>query len=174
MLTVEQPPEALKALCHRADELKAQPLVVIPPLSSYSGPPPGIVIAISLLAVVYYITVALSLRGKHQATNASLAAQLCHTWLQKHLPSQETSSIVSTAGTVPTAKPFELTQQFREGLTIIHNSCVIVNTGLWLCKWAGRNQVVVRGNVTYYLDGAHTPESVNASAEWFLSEVGGR
>lgn len=27
------------------------------------------------------------------------------------------------------------------------------------------------GKVTYYLDGAHTPESMEASALWFLSEV---
>jgi folylpolyglutamate synthase len=55
------------------------------------------------------------------------------------------------------AEPFRLTEQFQDGLR--H------------CKWAGRNQVVERGNVVYYLDGAHTPESVVASAQWFHSEM---
>ena len=45
--------------------------------------------------------------------------------------------------------------------------------GLQQCRWAGRNQVVHRGGVAYYMDGAHTPESVEASAEWFLSETSG-
>ena len=31
--------------------------------------------------------------------------------------------------------------------------------------------MVNRGSVTYYLDGAHTPESVRACADWFLSEM---
>lgn len=43
--------------------------------------------------------------------------------------------------------------------------------GLQHCVWAGRNQVVRRGSITYYLDGAHTPQSVEASAEWFLTET---
>ena len=44
-------------------------------------------------------------------------------------------------------------------------------TALQMCRWAGRNQVVELGSVTYYLDGAHTPESVEASRDWFLSEI---
>lgn len=47
----------------------------------------------------------------------------------------------------------------------------LYGAGLRLCKWAGRNQVVQQGNVTYYLDGAHTPQSMEASAQWFLSEI---
>ena len=46
-------------------------------------------------------------------------------------------------------------------------SCV----GLEHCVWAGRTQVFKKGNITYYLDGAHTPQSVEASAEWFLSQI---
>lgn len=41
MLTLDQPPEAMSALFHRARELGAQSLLVVPSLSSYPGPPPG-------------------------------------------------------------------------------------------------------------------------------------
>lgn len=41
VITVEQPPEAMAALCSRARELRAQALCVAPPLSSYPGPLPG-------------------------------------------------------------------------------------------------------------------------------------
>ena len=32
--------------------------------------------------------------------------------------------------------------------------------GLKNTRWCGRNQVIVRPSVTFYLDGAHTPRSV--------------
>ena len=40
--TVEQAPEALAALHQRAAELEAHSLSVVPPLSSYPGPTPGV------------------------------------------------------------------------------------------------------------------------------------
>lgn len=33
-------------------------------------------------------------------------------------------------------------------------------TGLCDCRWPGRYQVLHRKNVVYFLDGAHTPESM--------------
>ena len=36
-----------------------------------------------------------------------------------------------------------------------------------MCRWPGRNQIIQRREVTYYLDGAHTPASMNCVAEWF-------
>jgi folylpolyglutamate synthase len=41
VLTLNQSPEAMSALFHRARELRAQSFRVVPPLSSYPGPPPG-------------------------------------------------------------------------------------------------------------------------------------
>ncbi|CAI8026281.1 Folylpolyglutamate synthase, mitochondrial [Geodia barretti] len=139
--TVEQRPEALTGLSRRARELGASSLSLVPPLASYPGPLPE-----------------LGLKGKHQVPNASLALQLSSYWLQNHSSTQ--SECVSSGradSALPTAAPFPLTQEFTDGLR--------------LCRWAGRNQVVERGNVTYYLDGAHTPESVAACAEWFLSQM---
>lgn len=39
------------------------------------------------------------------------------------------------------------------------------------CFWPGRYQIIQRRNVTYYLDGAHTPESMKSCCEWFRSKV---
>lgn len=36
-------------------------------------------------------------------------------------------------------------------------------------KWLGRNQVLnITPNLTYFLDGAHTIESIKLCTEWFL------
>ena len=32
--------------------------------------------------------------------------------------------------------------------------------GLRLCRWSGRSQIIKHQSVTYFLDGAHTPNSV--------------
>jgi folylpolyglutamate synthase len=43
-------------------------------------------------------------------------------------------------------------------------------------EWAGRGQVLTlngRSDITMYLDGAHTPESIAVCVEWFRSETAG-
>ncbi len=42
--------------------------------------------------------------------------------------------------------------------------------GLEECKWPGRNQIIESGNkrCKYYLDGAHTVESIEQFVEWFI------
>lgn len=45
---------------------------------------------------------------------------------------------------------------------IIYNFCF---AGLSTCKWPGRAQTIARKNVTYYLDGAHTKESMEVSLQ---------
>ncbi len=43
--------------------------------------------------------------------------------------------------------------------------------GLAQCKWPGRNQIIESSNgCTYYLDGAHTVESMQQFVEWFLKQ----
>jgi len=39
--------------------------------------------------------------------------------------------------------------------------------GIEKCKWPGRQQIVHRDHVTYYLDGAHTCKSAVACSDWF-------
>ena len=51
--------------------------------------------------------------------------------------------------TVPLGEQFAVTEPMAEGLR--------------RCEWPGRGQRVQRPGVTYYLDGAHTPSSIEVS-----------
>ncbi|XP_015758597.1 PREDICTED: folylpolyglutamate synthase, mitochondrial-like [Acropora digitifera] len=149
--TVPQPENALAVVADRAREIKA-PLQIVPSLESYPGKLPD-----------------LSLEGEHQFLNASLALQLCTTWLRrKDEYLRESPSITDSLERnlnseeplekkvkyhVPVAETFDIPDPFRNGLK---------NT-----RWLGRNQVILRPRLTFYLDGAHTPRSMEACAKWF-------
>lgn len=155
--TVPQPEEALAVVADRAREIKA-PLQVVPLLELYPGKLPE-----------------LGLEGKHQHLNASLALQLCTTWLNrthnKNKTIEGTTNPTSATETsngehtfdehpskkskldVPVALTYDVPDDLRNGLK---------NT-----KWCGRNQVIVRPCITFYLDGAHTPKSMEACVKWF-------
>uniref|UniRef100_A0A3Q2NVZ9 Folylpolyglutamate synthase n=1 Tax=Fundulus heteroclitus TaxID=8078 RepID=A0A3Q2NVZ9_FUNHE len=136
--TVTQPEDAMAVLRDRAREIKC-PLWVCPNLDQYqteSGP------------------LQLGLAGQHQRSNASLALQLSHTWLQRRcgpdqiglLPDPENSSGSQAAS-------------FKPGSAMVK--------GLADTEWAGRTQTLRRGAITYFLDGAHTRRSMQACVQWF-------
>uniref|UniRef100_A0AAQ6A890 Folylpolyglutamate synthase n=1 Tax=Amphiprion ocellaris TaxID=80972 RepID=A0AAQ6A890_AMPOC len=130
--TVRQPEDALAILRDRAKEIRC-PLRVCPELDDYQadcGP------------------LRLGLAGQHQHSNASLALQLSHTWLQKRcLPGRTNNSGLLKAASF---KP----------------SPIMVK-GLADTEWPGRNQTLKHGAVTYFLDGAHTMRSMQACVHWF-------
>uniref|UniRef100_A0A1Y1N2Q1 Folylpolyglutamate synthase n=2 Tax=Photinus pyralis TaxID=7054 RepID=A0A1Y1N2Q1_PHOPY len=43
----------------------------------------------------------------------------------------------------------------------------LTQTGLKTLKWPGRFQVLQKSNNMFYIDGAHTPESIHACSVWF-------
>lgn len=57
--------------------------------------------------------------------------------------------------TVPLASPFHVTRKMAEGLEG--------------CTWPGRTQVLHRGQTTFFLDGAHTEDSIAYCIRWFLT-----
>ncbi|XP_062156029.1 folylpolyglutamate synthase [Alnus glutinosa] len=93
----------------------------------------------------------LGLEGEHQYLNAGLAVALCSTWLQRtgHL---EFNYLERTSS---------LPEQFIKGLTA--------------ASFQGRAQIVPDqrvdiespGDLVFYLDGAHSPESMEVCAGWF-------
>ncbi|VFQ72858.1 unnamed protein product [Cuscuta campestris] len=93
----------------------------------------------------------LGLRGEHQYTNAGLAVALCSTWLQR-TGHAEVDYLKDTAS---------LPEQFLAGLA---------NATL-----QGRAQIepdrVIEsesaGDLVFYLDGAHSPESMDVCGKWF-------
>ncbi|XP_005748217.1 folylpolyglutamate synthase, mitochondrial-like [Pundamilia nyererei] len=136
--TVRQPGGAMPVLKERAKEIGC-PLWVCPQLEDYQvdcGP------------------LHLGLAGQHQRSNASLALQLSHTWLQRRcLPDHSFPvTTVENNGTLqaPAFSP----------------SPIIVK-GLADAKWPGRTQTLKHEEVTYFLDGAHTMRSMQACVRWF-------
>uniref|UniRef100_UPI0037E7B543 folylpolyglutamate synthase, mitochondrial-like n=1 Tax=Semicossyphus pulcher TaxID=241346 RepID=UPI0037E7B543 len=142
--TVRQQPGPLGVLQHRADEIRC-PLWVCPELDQYEalvGP------------------ISLGLAGKHQRSNASLALQLSHSWLQ-HRQAKERGDNLSLAEA--TRRPGSQAATFQPSTAMLK--------GLQETEWLGRNQKLRCGSVTYYLDGAHTTASMQACVCWFRQEM---
>lgn len=93
----------------------------------------------------------LGLSGHVQWKNASLALQLAHAFLN----AENFPRTADTASKLPVAAlPFE-----------IHLPDAL---GLARTIWPGRSQILHFKGVTFYIDGAHTPESIEACMEWFI------
>ncbi|KAM6169611.1 folylpolyglutamate synthase, mitochondrial isoform 2-T2 [Rhynchocyon petersi] len=138
--TVIQPSGPLAVLRERAQQISC-PLYLCPPLEvlEEGGPP-----------------LTLGLEGEHQRSNAALALQLAQCWLQQqnHPGTGELkASRLNLLKALPLAPVFQPTSHMRHGLQDT--------------EWLGRNQVLRRGPLTWYLDGAHTVSSMQACVRWF-------
>lgn len=100
----------------------------------------------------------LSLAGDHQYVNAALAVVLCKSWLQQTHTWDKLLSNEASEQDLPDA----------------------FLTGLSSARLSGRAQVVhdmdsksniSGGDLIFYMDGAHTPESMDVCARWFSSAV---
>ncbi|KAJ3320284.1 Folylpolyglutamate synthetase [Boothiomyces sp. JEL0866] len=88
----------------------------------------------------------LGLAGDHQKINAKLAMMLSEAWIEA---------------------------KRAEGLEIVGDEQTI-RQGLAETTWPGRCQTHVSAkypNATWYLDGAHTPESLDVCGEWFTKTI---
>ncbi|KAI9032092.1 Mur ligase [Hyaloraphidium curvatum] len=142
--TVLQEPEALAMLAKRAEERNTALRMVLP-LEAYPGGG----------------SLELGLHGSHQRTNAALAVALCRTFCQKRyavepplaLPTQPSAAVGVPSDTLPPG--FELPDFIKEGLKA--------------ARWPGRGQEFRQqgGHVNWFLDGAHTVESLEACCSWF-------
>ena len=94
----------------------------------------------------------LSLEGEHQKDNASLAVAVA----ASHLCSIGITRKGSALDDVSTSQA-ELPPQFRKGLETT--------------KWPGRWQVIQDGNIEWLIDGAHTVDSLKATAQWYIGKL---
>ncbi|KAK6112551.1 bifunctional protein FolC family protein [Brugia pahangi] len=138
----EQPDGAMKVLKERATSKNCL-MQIAPPFSAYAWP---------VNKVEYGIP------GIHQQLNITLAFQMVKLWLEKvhkstNLFKHVENMQVSNSEVLP---GFVVPQKFLDGIR--------------LCQWLGRSQIIERGSVTYYLDGAHTPKSLECCMKWFLDE----
>ncbi|XP_074557595.1 folylpolyglutamate synthase-like [Curcuma longa] len=95
----------------------------------------------------------LGLAGDHQFINAGLAVALCTNWLQR----------TGHGELVPQGNPIEeLPEAFLRGLSS--------------ASLGGRAQTFIEknqnsGDLIFYLDGAHSPESMEVCARWFSNTI---
>lgn len=117
------------------------PLFIVPPLDAYQWNP-------------YQLKLGLS--GPVQWKNASLALQLTRAFLRiQNTDGFQQSS--QNCDSPEVALPFQ-----------IHLSDAL---GLARAVWPGRSQILRLSGATYYVDGAHTPESIEACVDWFLRAI---
>ncbi|KAL8620150.1 hypothetical protein ACOMHN_067000 [Nucella lapillus] len=103
----------------------------------------------------------LGIAGDVQATNASLAVQICRLWRHskgKALTSCDVNGIdhqsdVMNVKNIPRKIITDLTPEEKKGLVS--------------ARLPGRNQIIKRHGITYYLDGAHTTGSMQQCVTWF-------
>ncbi|NWI64635.1 FOLC protein, partial [Todus mexicanus] len=108
----------------------------------------------------------LGLAGAHQRSNAALALQLARTWLQRRGCQGLGELKEVPPGSELAGRPVPLAPAFRPTDAMIQ--------GLRDTEWLGRTQVLSRGPVTWYLDGAHTTSSIQACVRWFRQAALGR
>ena len=104
------------------------------------------------------LNLGLGLAGKHQIANASLALRTIETFYS--------SNNLPSVFEVARNDFFDQTSKWQER----------TKKGLEAASWPGRCQIVVdaapeRCGVTWFLDGAHTPESMLCCADWFGEAV---
>ncbi|XP_022248044.1 folylpolyglutamate synthase, mitochondrial-like isoform X1 [Limulus polyphemus] len=154
--TVPQIEGALPVLHQRALEIGCS-LHVVPPMETYEWST---------------YPVELGIPGAVQSINASLALQLTKMWLNQR-SKYETEQLPIPDGTGKTPSlpaDMENGYHFTPPLAIPFKVTSLFANGLQQCVWPGRFQVLKRGSTTYYLDGAHTGESMEACIRWFKEE----
>ncbi|KAK7789475.1 hypothetical protein R5R35_012344 [Gryllus longicercus] len=143
--TVNQPSGVWDVLSKRANERECI-LEVVPPLEEYDW---GIV------------DVMLPHSKRVQTLNASLALQLANAWMLRRKsgsPNVSESLLhhneINGSNSVLKALAFPVTSKMLMGLC--------------KCSWPGRLQVLEKGPISFFLDGAHTMESIEMCSQWFL------
>ncbi|KAL3650196.1 Folylpolyglutamate synthase [Castilleja foliolosa] len=97
----------------------------------------------------------LGLEGEHQYVNAGLAISLCSTWLQR----------TGHVGINYLNQTTSLPEEFIKGLSTaaLQGRAQIVNDRLI--------DIDSPGDLVFYLDGAHSPESMDVCANWFSRAI---
>lgn len=99
----------------------------------------------------------LTIDNEVQKLNASLAIQLCYSWFKSN----------------PKKMPPNLKFLCNESGMSLEVSDELLK-GLENCFWPGRCQLIEFQNQRFFLDGAHTVESVNICIDWFEDKVKNR
>lgn len=144
---VAPPIEAAKrVILERATEIGC-PVHIAPPLDSYELPKDC-------------KQLQLGIAGDVQTINASVALQLANIWLKRMKRSEnQTTKNISSGMTLPNGSVMSAFPLDSIDVEALANA-----------RLGGRCQILVKGRIHYYLDGAHTPDSLEHTARWFQQE----
>ncbi|XP_054164338.1 folylpolyglutamate synthase, mitochondrial-like isoform X2 [Oppia nitens] len=132
-----------------------QPLAAMKVLKSRSQEKKCSLYVCPLLSLYpHSVPVNLGIKGDCQRLNASLALQLANTWLNKDNDKYHIQNLITKDGTFADIFPLNRKQLL----------------GLSSCVWPGRCQILRQNNCIYFLDGAHTYESLANCSKWFWEE----
>lgn len=102
----------------------------------------------------------LSIQLEAYRMNASLAVQLSHAWMRKVRKNSNDGTKQMICNITSNA------QKDKDGL-LVDMLCKETVIGLKETKWPGRYQVIKTDYATFFLDGAHTKESMAICVKWF-------
>ncbi|XBW35837.1 hypothetical protein QEN19_001409 [Hanseniaspora menglaensis] len=100
----------------------------------------------------------LGISGDFQVVNASLATALTI----NHLSNIHKLNKSFKTSTTLTNKGLEWSKNSKFPSFVIK--------GLEQCKWEGRCQTIPAGKITWFVDGAHTIDSIQKSSDWFVQK----
>ncbi|CAH8429791.1 unnamed protein product [Schistosoma turkestanicum] len=141
-----QPDEAMQKIIEEAESVRC-PLYVAPPLDSLSTTE-------NMIEPVKKIFEKITTLPSSQLLNLALSLTVVNHWLAK-LHGKTNNDNIENIGLQPT---FE----WKPSPDFLLNALS--------ARWPGRWQIVIRKNITYFLDGAHTVESLQSAIKWFQNE----
>ncbi|XP_068628728.1 folylpolyglutamate synthase, mitochondrial isoform X2 [Battus philenor] len=147
--TVEQPSEAREVLERVARNVQCS-LTTVPDYKSYTFQN-GLKLQLTVDIDAYKI-------------NASLAIQLAHAWMRKRTNNKREVDVTNSIIDVNYNNDVITNGSDSNIIRKLPNETI---KGLSTCRWPGRYQVIETENSTFYLDGAHTKESMEICAQWF-------
>ncbi|XP_036357366.1 folylpolyglutamate synthase, mitochondrial-like isoform X2 [Octopus sinensis] len=141
-VTVPQKEDAMKILKQTATNKNCS-LYLSPPFSSYE---------------IFKENPVFCNKEPLELENMTLAVQLSRIWMDRR--KRDTTSEVALAESVDSEEAIPFLHPVVEDVDRVIEA-------LTSNQWLGRVQIVKRHNITYYLDGAHTEESIMLCCEWF-------
>nr|XP_012146435.1 PREDICTED: folylpolyglutamate synthase, mitochondrial-like isoform X4 [Megachile rotundata] len=154
--TVPQLPQAMSVLEERAME-KDCTLHLVPPFQEYRW---------------QNLSPILNITNSIQQQNASLAIQMAITWMAKSDKYSDSSYNILNNSKFYRNRNAQLSIATKQAQlpNIIDVDKIAV--GLASCKWPGRMQILESSIGNFYLDGAHTFESIEHCISWFNDLTG--
>eukprot|EP00127_Corallochytrium_limacisporum_P006910 Clim_evm25s237 gene=Clim_evmTU25s237 len=108
--------------------------------------------------------ISVGIDGEHQKMNAALAVSIVDTFLRTV---REQETLLANLPVTDATTDIESLPVFAPKLPLSSNML----NGLANTRWPGRSHIHHEEFADYYLDGAHTGESIGAAAKWFQDAV---